>query len=67
MGSDAYNKRLSQERAQAVVDFLISQGIDSSRLRAVGYGESKPVADNGTEEGRERNRRVELQVISSES
>ena len=66
LGSDVYNKRLSQERAQSVVDFLISQGIDSSRLRAVGYGESKPVADNNTEEGRERNRRVELQVISAE-
>ena len=66
LGSDAYNKRLSQERAQSVVDFLISKGIDRSRLRAVGYGESKPVADNSTEEGRERNRRVELQVISAE-
>ena len=64
VGSDAYNKRLSQERAQSVVDYLISKGIESSRLRAVGYGESKPVADNSTDEGRERNRRVELQVNS---
>lgn len=67
VGSDAYNKRLSQQRAQSVVDYLISKGIDSSRLRAVGYGESKPIADNSTDEGRERNRRVELQVISPNS
>ncbi len=67
VGSDAYNKRLSQQRAQSVVDYLISKGIESTRLRAVGYGESKPIADNNTEEGRERNRRVELQVISPNS
>lgn len=67
VGSDAYNKRLSQQRAQSVVDYLISKGINSSRLRAVGYGESKPIADNSTDEGRERNRRVELQVISPNS
>lgn len=64
VGSDAYNKKLSQERAQSVVDYLVTQGISRSRLRAVGYGESKPVADNNTDDGRERNRRVELQVIS---
>ncbi len=67
LGSDAYNKRLSQQRAQSVVDYLIGKGIDSQRLRAVGYGESKPIADNNTDEGRERNRRVELQVISANS
>lgn len=64
MGSDAYNKRLSQERAQSVVNYLSTQGISSSRMQAIGYGESKPAASNSTEEGRERNRRVELQVIS---
>lgn len=67
MGSDTYNKSLSQRRAQSVVDYLTSKGIDRSRMRAVGYGESKPKADNSTEEGRERNRRVELQVIGEEN
>ncbi len=65
MGSDEYNKRLSQGRAQSVVDYLSTHGISLNRLRAVGYGESKPVADNATDEGRERNRRVELELISN--
>jgi OOP family OmpA-OmpF porin len=63
-GSDAYNLDLSARRAQSVVDFLISQGIDRSRLTAVGYGESRPVADNSTAEGRASNRRVEFRVLS---
>lgn len=63
-GSDAYNLKLSSRRAQSVVDFLISQGIDRSRLTAVGYGESRPVADNSTAEGRASNRRVEFRVLS---
>ncbi|OHE62340.1 MAG: hypothetical protein A2X71_06540 [Thiobacillus sp. GWE1_62_9] len=59
-GSDAYNMKLSQERAEAVRNYLISKGIAADRLTAKGYGESQPVADNATDEGRAQNRRVEL-------
>jgi OmpA-OmpF porin, OOP family len=62
-GSDTYNLNLSQGRSQSVVDYLISQGIDSSRLQAQGYGESKPIDSNETEEGRANNRRVEFTVL----
>lgn len=61
-GSEAYNQNLSERRAQSVVDYLAANGIASSRLAAVGYGEGQPVADNDTEEGRELNRRVELMI-----
>jgi len=60
MGSDAYNQKLSERRAQAVVAYLESKGVAAGRLRASGKGESQPVADNATEEGRAKNRRVEL-------
>lgn len=60
MGSDAYNMKLSRQRAAAVRNFLISRGVAADRLTAKGYGESQPVADNATEEGRFKNRRVEL-------
>jgi outer membrane protein OmpA-like peptidoglycan-associated protein len=60
MGSDAYNMNLSQQRAEAVRNFLIGKGVAENRLTAKGYGESQPVADNATEEGRFKNRRVEL-------
>lgn len=60
MGSDAYNMKLSQRRAEAVRNFLISRGVAADRLTAKGYGEAQPVADNATEEGRFKNRRVEL-------
>lgn len=63
IGSAEYNLRLSQQRAQAVVGYLVSRGIDPHRLIARGYGESQPVADNGTEEGRALNRRVEMRII----
>ncbi|MDO9468987.1 MAG: OmpA family protein, partial [Thiobacillus sp.] len=59
-GSDAYNMRLSKQRAEAVRNFLISRGVAADRLTAKGYGEAQPVADNATEEGRFKNRRVEL-------
>jgi OOP family OmpA-OmpF porin len=58
--SDAYNMSLSLDRANAVRDYLIGKGIAADRLTAKGYGESQPVADNATEEGRFQNRRVEL-------
>jgi OOP family OmpA-OmpF porin len=58
-GSTAHNMKLSQRRSQSVVDYLKTRGV-TNRLIARGYGESTPIADNGTEEGRSMNRRVEL-------
>jgi len=63
--SDEYNLDLSQRRSDSVVAYLIEQGIDEGRLRAVGYGESQPIADNTTEEGRLQNRRVEFTARES--
>lgn len=59
-GKDKYNLKLSQRRAEAVRAYLISKGIAADRLTAKGFGETKPVADNKTAEGRFKNRRVEL-------
>lgn len=59
-GSDEYNMKLSQRRVDAVRHYLVSKGIAADRLFAKGYGESQPVADNATDEGRFKNRRVEL-------
>ena len=59
-GTDAINEPLSERRAQAVVDHLVTRGIEASALTARGYGSSRPVADNATPEGRSRNRRVEF-------
>lgn len=62
-GSDSYNKKLSQKRANSVKDYLVKAGIDGSILEAIGYGEERPLADNGTDEGKEKNRRVEFNII----
>ncbi|NOT74473.1 MAG: OmpA family protein [Cyclobacteriaceae bacterium] len=62
-GSDEYNLNLSQGRSQAVVEYLVTQNIDRGRLTAKGYGESKPIETNDTEEGRANNRRVEFTVL----
>ena len=62
-GSDQYNERLSERRAQAVEDYLMRLGVGGGRLVPQGFGESRPVATNETEEGRAQNRRVELNVI----
>jgi outer membrane protein OmpA-like peptidoglycan-associated protein len=62
-GDDAYNQRLSQRRAQSVASWLATKhGVDPARLTTSGLGEAKPVADNATDEGRQRNRRVEAIV-----
>lgn len=61
-GNAAANKALSQRRAQAVVDYLVSKGVDASKLVAQGHGSENPVADNKTEEGRFKNRRIEFSV-----
>jgi len=60
VGNPASNKILSEERAKSVVSAIVSQGISPDRLTASGYGQDKPIADNSTEEGRAKNRRVEL-------
>lgn len=60
VGSDQYNQELSQRRAQSVATYLESQGVLARRMMTVGAGESRPVASNDTEEGRQANRRVEL-------
>ena len=62
VGPDAYNQKLSQRRADAVKQVLVKDGVQPSRITAVGYGESRPVADNATEAGRAVNRRVEASV-----
>ena len=63
-GAAEYNKTLSQNRAKAVVDYLVKAGIKSERLTFMGYGKEQPVATNDTEEGRQQNRRTEFKVIS---
>ncbi len=62
-GSDEYNDRLSENRAKSVYDYLIQKGIPADRLTYKGYGKRKPVADNGTDEGRAANRRTEFKII----
>jgi OOP family OmpA-OmpF porin len=62
--TDAYNQKLSERRAEAVRSYLVSQGVAADRLTAMGYGESSPVADNGTKDGRLKNRRVELHRLN---
>ena len=64
-GSNAHNMKLSTDRAKSVVDYLVSKGIDASRLTAVGFGEEKPVTANKTAEGRTLNRRVELKLTEN--
>ncbi|MCF0222920.1 MAG: OmpA family protein [Fibrobacter sp.] len=65
-GSLELNQKLSEDRANSVRDYMISNGIASERLTAVGYGPNQPKADNSTEAGRKANRRIELVVISEE-
>ena len=65
VGSDAYNQKLSLRRSQAVKAYLVSKGIDKTRIYTEGKGEKQPVADNKTKEGRAKNRRVEIEVVGS--
>jgi OOP family OmpA-OmpF porin len=63
-GPAEYNQMLSERRAQSVADYLISKGLDADRFTVKGYGESEPIADNATREGRARNRRVEMRILN---
>ena len=65
VGSDAYNQKLSQRRAEAVKAYIVSKGVDASRVYTEGKGESQPVADNKTAEGRAKNRRVTVEVVGT--
>ena len=62
-GSRDYNMKLSQRRADSVKSYLITRGVPAQRLQTIGVGPDRPVADNGTEEGRAQNRRVEITIV----
>lgn len=62
-GSDAFNQTLSENRANTVANYLSSHGVAAARIRAKGFGETMPVAENTTEQGRARNRRVEIKIV----
>lgn len=66
-GSDAYNLKLSDRRAKSVMDYLLGKGIAPMRMNAKGFGESVPIADNKSDEGRALNRRVELKVLDADA
>lgn len=62
-GSDAHNQKLSEDRALAVKNALVNRGVDPARIQVVGYGESRPIAGNETEAGRQLNRRVDIVIV----
>jgi outer membrane protein OmpA-like peptidoglycan-associated protein len=66
-GSDTYNMSLSERRAAAAVNYLVSRGVARSRLRGAGRGETEPVASNETDAGRQQNRRVEVAIYANET
>ncbi len=61
IGTDAYNQKLSERRAAAVKDYLVSKGIPAAKVTTIGKGETQPVATNKTKEGRQKNRRVDIE------
>jgi outer membrane protein OmpA-like peptidoglycan-associated protein len=61
-GDDSFNQRLSEQRADNVMKYLVHQGVDAARLSAYGMGEARPIAPNSTEAGRQQNRRVEIEI-----
>ena len=65
-GSDQYNQTLSEQRAKAVSDYTLMQGISSSRLSTVGLGENEPIETNATDSGKKQNRRVEIAIFANE-
>jgi len=62
-GSTDYNQKLSERRAEAVRNALAGMGVNTSRLTTIGYGETRPIASNATEGGRQQNRRVEVRIV----
>jgi len=66
-GSEDHNLQLSERRAESVRNYLVAKQVDLSRITAIGFGESLPVASNDTQEGRRQNRRVEIEIIPTES
>jgi len=62
IGTEAYNLKLSDRRWMSVRDYVVKKGVDSSRVSGQGFGETKPIADNKTAQGRSKNRRVEIKV-----
>lgn len=63
VGDPKMNLKLSQDRVNSVIDYLVDKGIDKGRLVGLGYGDKQPIADNGTPEGRQKNRRVEFEIV----
>ncbi|MFH2045935.1 MAG: OmpA family protein [Pseudomonadota bacterium] len=66
-GAPDYNQTLSQRRADSVKNALVSRGVSASRMSTIGYGENKSIASNGTEAGRQKNRRVEIRIVPMQS
>src|SRR5690606_19724 len=65
VGEKEYNLNLSKERAKSVYNYLVKKGINTDRLTYISHGDTKPVADNNTEEGRAENRRTEYRILSN--
>jgi len=66
IGSKEYNQKLSELRAKAIADYLLQRGVSQDRISYIGYGDSRPVESNATSEGRAKNRRVEIKIITKE-